>query len=65
MYYGTKLDHSVINPNQIRAYGVPFWENPDEKEKGLIIEVNDTVNIQLNTMGTNIQFETRSPMNKE
>ena len=26
LYYGTKLDHSLINPNQIRAYGVPFWD---------------------------------------
>ena len=65
LYYGTKLDHSLINPNQIRAYGVPFWDNPYDKERGLTIEVDDTVNIQMNTMGKNIQFETRYPTNKE
>ena len=65
LYYGTKLDHSLIKPNQIRAYGVPFWDNPYDKERGLTIEVDDTVNIQMNTMGTKIQFETRSPKNKE
>ena len=65
LYYGTKLDHPLIKPNQIRAYDVPFWDNPYEKERGLIIEVDDNVNIQMNTMGTKIQFETRSPTNKE
>ena len=37
LYYGTKLDHSLINPNQIRAYGISFWDNPYDKEKLLII----------------------------
>ena len=45
LYYGIKLDHSLINPNQIRAYGVLFWENPYDKERGLTIEVDNTVNI--------------------
>ena len=27
-YYGNKLDHSLINPNQVRAYGIDFWDNP-------------------------------------
>ena len=65
LYYGTKLDHSLINPNQIRAYGVPFWDNPYDKEIGLNIEVDDNVNIHMNTMGKKIQFESRSPTNKE
>ena len=64
LYYGTKLDHSLVNPNQIRAYVVPFWGKSYDKERGLIIEVDDSVNIQMNTMGTKIQFETRSPTNK-
>ena len=64
LYYGTKLDRSQINPNQIRACGVPFWYNPYDKERGLTIEVDYNVNIQMNTMGTKIQFETRYPTNK-
>ena len=65
MCYGTKLDHSLINPNQIRSYGVTFWDSPYDKEIGLTIEVDDNVNIQMNTMGTKIQFETKYPTNKE
>ena len=65
LYYGTKLDHFLINTNQIRAYGVPFWDNPYDKERGLTIDVGDTVNIHMNTMGAKIHFETRSTTNKE
>ena len=28
LYYGTKLKHSLINPNQIRHNGIDFWDNP-------------------------------------
>ena len=24
LYYGKKIDHSLMNPNQIRAYGIPL-----------------------------------------
>ena len=41
LYYGTKLDHSLINPNQIRAYGIGFWDNPYDKDKGLRIEMEE------------------------
>ena len=39
-------------------------DNPYDKERGLTIEVNATLNIQMDTMGTKIQFETISPTNK-
>ena len=32
LYYGTRMDHSLFNPNQIRKYGVPVWDNPFDKE---------------------------------
>ena len=32
LYYGTKLDHSLINPNQFCHYGVPFWDNPFDSQ---------------------------------
>ena len=28
LFYGSKLDHSLINPHQIRANGIGFWDNP-------------------------------------
>ena len=31
--YGTKLDHSLINQNQVRIYGLTLWNNPFDKER--------------------------------
>ena len=64
LYYGTKLDHLLINPNQIRAYGIPFWDNSYNKKKGLNIKVDDTVFVPSHTAGTKILFETRLPTEK-
>jgi hypothetical protein len=42
LYYGSKLDHTLINPNQVRNYGIAgFWDNPFDKERGLLIDVNN------------------------
>ena len=41
LYYGEKLDHSLINPNRVQQYGIPLWDNPFDEERGLKIEVND------------------------
>ena len=65
LYYGTKLDHSLINPNQIRAYGIGFWDNPYDKDKGLRIEMDEASMIQMRTKGTKVLFDTRSPTPKE
>ena len=65
LYYGTKLDHSLINPNQIRAFGLSFWDNPFDTEKGLCIDLDDVTTIQLKTKGTKIFFETRAPSERE
>ena len=58
--YGTKLDHSLINQNQVRSYGLTLWNNPFDKEKGLRIELNDSVDITMQTKGTKVHFEMRS-----
>ena len=29
----TELNHLLINPNQVRYYGIPTWENPFDLEK--------------------------------
>ena len=39
LYYGTKLNHSLLNPNQIRMHGIPLWDNafdPNHPEIGLV-----------------------------
>ena len=61
LYYGTKLDHSLLNPNQIRHYGLNFWDNSYDKERGLNIKLDDSVEVTMRTKGTKIYFKKRSP----
>ena len=45
--YGTKLNHSLLNPNQIRYYGLKFWDNQYDIERGLKIELDDLVGVTM------------------
>ena len=56
LYYGNKMDHSLINPNQIRAYGIPPWDNAYNQTRNdeLSIELDEAVKVQMKTQGTNI-----------
>ena len=67
LYYGNKIDHSLINPNQIRAYGIPLWDNAyDQSINGdLSIELDEAVRVQMKTHGTKIIFESRAPTKQE
>ena len=65
VYYGTKLDRYLINPNQVRSYGLELWDNPFDKEKSLRTELEDYVDITMQTKGTKVYFETRSPTEVE
>lgn len=65
LYYGERLDHSLINPNQVRSYGIPFWDNPFDTSRTLSIEVDNTLHIPLRTFGTKIAFRTRVPSEAE
>ena len=64
LYYGTKLSHSLINPNQVRAHGIDFWDNPFDKSKEICIEMDD-IQIELNMRGTKVLFESRAPTDEE
>ena len=41
LYYGSRLDPSLLNPNQLRSYGTPFWDNPFDHDRELFIEPLD------------------------
>ena len=66
LYYGNKMDHSLINPNQIRDYGIPLWDNAYDKFRNgeLSIQLDD-VKVQMRTQGTKILFESRAPTREE
>lgn len=65
LYYGSKLHHSLINPNQVRMNGVDFWDNPFDPYHRLSIEVEGGPFIPMHYVGTKLQFTTRVPTDAE
>ena len=65
LFYGSRMDHSLINPNQVRHYGLEFWDNPYDRERGLKIASDDGLVIPMYSQGTKIMFRTRVPTREE
>ena len=65
LWYGTKMDHSLINPNQLRSYGVPIWDNPFDPTRNIHIDATDSVSIPLHQMGTKTLFNSLVPTDDE
>ena len=57
LYYGDKLGHSLINPNQILHFGIDLWDNAYGRNHDLSIEVDDILNVEMTYKGTKCQFE--------
>jgi hypothetical protein len=60
LYFGDELDHSLINPNQIRSYlGDVIQDNPfDKRSMGIRVE---GIEIPFVTKGTTIYYESTKP----
>ena len=65
LYYGKNLGHSLINPNQIRHFGIDLWDNAYDRNHDLSIEVDDTLNVEMTYEGTKCQFKSRAPTQEE
>ncbi|KAL7532807.1 hypothetical protein ACHAWF_006766, partial [Thalassiosira exigua] len=64
LYFGGKLDHSLINPNQIRHYGIAVSDNPFDADKPLGID-HDQDFIPFEVEGATVYFETTYPTLEE
>ena len=65
LYYSKKLDHSLINPNQLRCYETMVWDNPFDPYRYLCIETGDGNTIDLILDGTKIGFSSHVPTDEE
>ena len=64
LYYGMKIQHSLINPNQVRFHGLNLFDNlvcDDE----LYIEVDNETDIPLQFKETKCVFKSRVPTSNE
>jgi hypothetical protein len=60
LWFGTLLPHSLINPNQLRAYGLDVNDDPFDSNRAFGID-SDRAFIPFNTTGTVVHFESRVP----
>ena len=65
LFYGNKLDHTLVNPNQLRHHGIHYYDNPFDKTHDLAIEIPGILRIPLTIRGTKIFFSSRTPTNLE
>jgi hypothetical protein len=65
IWMGDVLDHSLINPNQMRAYGVNVQDNPYATTAMQIVAEQDEFELPMLADGTIIFFNSRTPTNHE
>ena len=65
LYYGNKLDHTLINPNQVRHHGNKYWDNPYDRRHDLCIDIDRGPVIPLTLCGTKVSFDSRVPTKQE
>ena len=66
MWMADSMPHSLINPNQLRAFGVDVKDNPSRGGPLYIAEVQESnIRIPLRMVGTNIVFDSRTPTQDE
>jgi hypothetical protein len=64
LWLGTKMEHSLLNPNQLRFNGISVQDNPFDTTTPLSIE-HDDITIPLPILGTNIFLNTHTPTQRE
>jgi hypothetical protein len=55
LWFGSQMEHSLINPNQIHEYGIPVYDSPFSQSQ-FGIDCSDDF-IPFNTTGTIVYFE--------
>jgi hypothetical protein len=60
LWFGTLLPNSLLNPNQLRAYGLDVNDNPFDTNANFGI-ISDEVFIPFDTTGTVVHFDSRVP----
>ena len=64
LWFGDRMDKSLINPNQCRAYGIPVCDDPTDPYRSLGFQILDD-DIPLVMEGTTALMYTRTPTRLE
>jgi len=61
LWFGDRLNHSLINPNQCRSYGISVCDDPTDPSRHIGMELPDTCFLPFRMRGTTYYFQSRSP----
>jgi hypothetical protein len=61
LWYGKRLNQSLLNPNQLRHYGRSVCDDVTDKSRSFGISIDDEFVIPFTMTGTNIFFKSRVP----
>ena len=64
LWFGDKLEHSLINPNQCRAYGIGVCDDPTDPHREMGFHHQDQF-VPIEMDGTIAGFTSRSPTRRE
>lgn len=59
------MDHSLINPNQCRFFGIRVYDDPTDDNRKLGMELSENYSVPFTMRGTTCNFESRSPDTSE
>jgi len=65
LWFGNRLNHSLINPNQCRSYGISVCDDPTDKHQVIGMELSDNYFLPFRTRGTTCYSTSRSPTIEE
>ena len=64
LYFGDEMDRSLLNPNQLRAFGVPVCDDPTDKHRRLGIDLGEK-QVPMTMKGSICGFVSRCPTDQE
>jgi len=65
LWFGERMEHSLINPNQCRSFGIRVCDDPTDEYRTLGMELSDDYVVPFQMRGTTCNFQSRSPSMSE
>ena len=65
LWFGDRMEHSLINPNQCRSYGIRVCDDPTDEYRKLGMELSDDYVVPFKMKGSTCYFQSRSPSTSE
>ena len=61
LWFGDRMEQSLINPNQCRSYGIRVCDDPTDEYRKIGMELSDDYVVPFQMKGNTCYFQSRSP----